>query len=199
MRTVILDNSILIETLLKTDALNPPPPASDFEPEDVIEVEDTVEPEDETVPASVYEVKAKDRYYGKLIFNLGNGVQFRVEEGTTAMENLVKKLGNAKERAECKKLKKEPIMPPKSVPLTQVVVRRMIKESVMPISLLSGQDKRIWFEKTESIFGISECAEGKKVKFDAVTLQGPALTWWNSKVATMGLETVNQLPWTEMK
>ncbi|GJZ43934.1 putative reverse transcriptase domain-containing protein [Tanacetum coccineum] len=33
-----------------------------------------------------------------------------------------------------------------------------------------------------------ECAEGKKVKFVAATLQGPALTWWNAKVATMGLE-----------
>nr|GFC99061.1 hypothetical protein [Tanacetum cinerariifolium] len=52
-------------------------------------------------------VKAKDGYYGKVIFNLGNEVRFRVEEGTAAMENLVKKLGNAKERAECKKLKKE--------------------------------------------------------------------------------------------
>ncbi|GJY28086.1 hypothetical protein Tco_0403853 [Tanacetum coccineum] len=38
-----------------------------------------------------------------------------------------------------------------------------------------------WFEKTESVFGISECAEGKKVKFVAATLQGPALTWWNVK------------------
>ncbi|GJU34793.1 hypothetical protein Tco_1183147 [Tanacetum coccineum] len=27
----------------------------------------------------------------------------------------------------------------------------------------------------------SECAEGKKVKFDTATLQGPALTWWNVK------------------
>ncbi|GJX35588.1 hypothetical protein Tco_0247145 [Tanacetum coccineum] len=34
-----------------------------------------------------------------------------------------------------------------------------------------------WFEKTKSVFGISECAEGKKVKFAAATLQGPALTW----------------------
>ncbi|GJU23543.1 putative reverse transcriptase domain-containing protein [Tanacetum coccineum] len=40
---------------------------------------------------------------------------------------------------------------------------------------------------------------GKKVKFVAGTLQGPALTWWNAKVATLGLETVNQMPWTEMK
>ncbi|GJU45964.1 putative reverse transcriptase domain-containing protein [Tanacetum coccineum] len=58
---------------------------------------------------------------------------------------------------------------------------------------------RRWFEKTESVFGISECAEGMKVKFAASILQGPALTWWNSKIATMGLETVNQMPWTEMK
>ncbi|GKB76066.1 hypothetical protein Tco_0942961, partial [Tanacetum coccineum] len=58
---------------------------------------------------------------------------------------------------------------------------------------------RRWFEKTESVFGISECAKGKKVKFAATTLQGPTLTWWNAKVATMGLETVNQMPWTEMK
>ncbi|GKD05181.1 putative reverse transcriptase domain-containing protein, partial [Tanacetum coccineum] len=58
---------------------------------------------------------------------------------------------------------------------------------------------RRWFEKIESVFGISEGAEGKKVKFVAATLQGPTLTWWNSKVATMGLETVNQMPWTEMK
>ncbi|GKA01219.1 putative reverse transcriptase domain-containing protein [Tanacetum coccineum] len=55
------------------------------------------------------------------------------------------------------------------------------------------------FEKTKSVFGISKCAEGKKVMFVAATLQGPALTWWNSKVATVGLETVNQMPWSEMK
>nr|GFB68390.1 hypothetical protein [Tanacetum cinerariifolium] len=41
--------------------------------------------------------------------------------------------------------------------------------------------------------------EGKKVKFAAATLEGPALTWWKTKVATMSLETVNQMPWTEMK
>ncbi|GJS39722.1 putative reverse transcriptase domain-containing protein [Tanacetum coccineum] len=56
-----------------------------------------------------------------------------------------------------------------------------------------------WFKRTESIFGISECVEDKKVKFAAAILQGPALTWWNAKVETMGLETVNQMPWAEMK
>ncbi|GKA63956.1 hypothetical protein Tco_0763562 [Tanacetum coccineum] len=45
-----------------------------------------------------------------------------------------------------------------------------------------------WFEKTESVFCISECAKRNKVKFAASTLQGRALTWWNSEVATLGLE-----------
>ncbi|GJW11345.1 putative reverse transcriptase domain-containing protein [Tanacetum coccineum] len=58
---------------------------------------------------------------------------------------------------------------------------------------------RRWFKKTKSVFEISECVEGKKVKFAAATLEGPALTWWKTKVATMGLDTVNQMPWTEMK
>ncbi|GKC86718.1 hypothetical protein Tco_1147367 [Tanacetum coccineum] len=40
----------------EVDPLNPPLPASESEPEDVIEVENTIEHEDETVPASVHEV-----------------------------------------------------------------------------------------------------------------------------------------------
>ncbi|GJQ98076.1 putative reverse transcriptase domain-containing protein [Tanacetum coccineum] len=56
-----------------------------------------------------------------------------------------------------------------------------------------------WFEKTEMVFGISKCAEARKVKFAAATLQGRALTWWNSQVATRGLEAANQIGWTEMK
>ncbi|GJV24947.1 putative reverse transcriptase domain-containing protein [Tanacetum coccineum] len=56
-----------------------------------------------------------------------------------------------------------------------------------------------WFKKTDSVLGISKCTEGKKVKFVAATLEGPALTWWKSKIATMGLETVNQMPWTEIR
>ncbi|GJU94712.1 putative reverse transcriptase domain-containing protein [Tanacetum coccineum] len=252
----------------EVDPLNPPPSASELEPEDVIKVENTVEPKDETFPASVHEMahalvgkkgKAKDEYYGKLILDLGNEVHSSVEQGTTAMKKLVKKLGNAEEKAEFKKLKKEleedrvnntflqrpneaidvlvedekspsseprgsprdSIMPLKSAPLTQAAVRRMIKESVNAAIAaerarhanarnkargsgpVRGQDAapavRKWFEKTESAFGISECVEGKKVKFAAATLEGPSLTWWNSKIATMGLETVNQMPWTEMK
>ncbi|GJU87909.1 putative reverse transcriptase domain-containing protein [Tanacetum coccineum] len=138
--------------------------------------------------------KEKNKFYGKLILDLGNEVRASVDQGTAAMERLVEKLGNVKEKAECKKLKKElkeaklsntflrmqneqverdlywtrvrahefyqemirkgfvfeerpneaidvliedvkssspkEIMPPKSAPMTQAVMRRMIKESV---------------------------------------------------------------------
>ncbi|GJV14916.1 hypothetical protein Tco_1360239 [Tanacetum coccineum] len=119
----------------EVDHLNPPPPASESEPEDMNEVENTIEHEDKTVPASVHEVAesstasflredsdgllpslmrrdinslfAKDEYYGKLILDLGNEVRSSVEQGTTAMEKLVEKLGNTEVKVECKKLKKE--------------------------------------------------------------------------------------------
>nr|GEU66130.1 hypothetical protein [Tanacetum cinerariifolium] len=112
-------------------------------------------------------------------------------------------------------LDKDLIMPPKSAPLTQAAIRRMIKDNVDAAIAAErarqahvrndasgtgparGQD--VAPAKTESVFGISECAKGKKVRFAAATLQGPALTWWNSKTATMGLKTVNRMPWTEMK
>ncbi|GKF48806.1 hypothetical protein Tco_0142057, partial [Tanacetum coccineum] len=40
----------------ETDSLNPPPPASEFEPDNKIKVENPIEHEDETVPVSVYKV-----------------------------------------------------------------------------------------------------------------------------------------------
>ncbi|GKB31342.1 hypothetical protein Tco_0870743 [Tanacetum coccineum] len=40
----------------EVDPLNPPPPASESEPDDAIEVENPIEFEDETVPASVHKV-----------------------------------------------------------------------------------------------------------------------------------------------
>ncbi|GJY02425.1 hypothetical protein Tco_0360577 [Tanacetum coccineum] len=50
---------------------------------------------------------------------------------------------------------------------------------------------RRWFEKTKSVFGISECAECKKVRFAATILEGPTLTWWNSKIQRMEHELWN--------
>ncbi|GJT11471.1 putative reverse transcriptase domain-containing protein [Tanacetum coccineum] len=56
-----------------------------------------------------------------------------------------------------------------------------------------------WFEKIEYTFGINECAERNKVKFDAATLQGRALTWWNTQVASLGLAVVNKKSWDDLK
>ncbi|GJT50295.1 hypothetical protein Tco_0976452 [Tanacetum coccineum] len=93
---------------MEVDPLNPLPPASESELDDEIEVENPIEHKDETVPVNVYEVgKAKDKFYGKLILDLGNEVRSSVEQGTAAMEKLVEKLGNTEDRVECKKLKKE--------------------------------------------------------------------------------------------
>ncbi|GJT76805.1 putative reverse transcriptase domain-containing protein [Tanacetum coccineum] len=275
------------------DPLNPSPPASKSKHDDEIEVENPIKHEDETVTVSVYETahalvekkgEAKDKFYGKLILDLGNEVRFSVEQGTVAMEKLVEKLGNVEEKAKCKKLKKEleearlsntflrmqnervekdlywtrvrahefyqemirrgfmfeerpneaidvpieheksplsepqgsppdVIIPPKSAPITQAAILRMIKECVdaaiaterarqanvrnnasgySPVRvetlhlLIEGAvELQRWFEKTESVFKINECAKGKKVKFAAATLEGPALTWWKTKVATM--------------
>nr|GEZ09604.1 hypothetical protein [Tanacetum cinerariifolium] len=51
--------------------------------------------------------KAKDKFYGKLILDLGNEVRSSVEQGTAVMEKLVKKLSNDEDKVECKKLKNE--------------------------------------------------------------------------------------------
>ncbi|GKA30837.1 hypothetical protein Tco_0717142 [Tanacetum coccineum] len=103
----------------EVDPLNPPPPASEFEPNDEIEVENPTEYEDETVPVNVYEVgesstiaipqEDSDRllpgFMRRDIDSLF--VRSSVEQGTTAMEKLVEKLGNVEEKAECNKLKEE--------------------------------------------------------------------------------------------
>nr|GFD10901.1 hypothetical protein [Tanacetum cinerariifolium] len=85
------------------------------------------EHEDETVPASVHEDinylfgrmafisrrlygremahalvenkgKAKDKFYGKLILELGNEVPSNVEQGMAVMEKLLEKLGNIEDK-----------------------------------------------------------------------------------------------------
>ncbi|GJS14239.1 hypothetical protein Tco_0408711 [Tanacetum coccineum] len=116
----------------EADPLNLPPPTSESEPKDVIEDGDRLLPGfmRRDIDSLFEKGKAKDKYYGKLIADLGNEVRSSVEEGAAAMENLVStSLGNAEERNECKKLTRK-IMPPKFASLNQAAVRRMIKESV---------------------------------------------------------------------
>ncbi|GKF35780.1 hypothetical protein Tco_0112538, partial [Tanacetum coccineum] len=41
--------------------------------------------------------------------------------------------------------------------------------------------------------------ERNKVKFATATLQGRALTWWNGRIASMGIDVANGTPWTEVR
>ncbi|GJY35184.1 putative reverse transcriptase domain-containing protein [Tanacetum coccineum] len=252
-------------SLKEVDPLNPPSLASEFEPDNEVEVEDAVLSLEVRMFLLGHEVvagmahalvekkgKAKDEYYGKLILDLGNEVRSSVEQGTTAIEKLVEKLGNAKDKVECKKLKKELeearfrntflcmqnerverdlywtrvrahefyqemirrgfVFEERPNEATNVLIEDEKSPSseprgspycflvLMPILPAEREGKKIgqndasriwsvelqrWVQKTKSVFKISECAEGKKVKFAAATLEGPTLTWWKTKVATM--------------
>nr|GEX09032.1 hypothetical protein [Tanacetum cinerariifolium] len=243
----------------KVDPLNPSPPASESKPEDAIEVENPIRHEDEAVPASQGTAAME-----KLVEKLSNAedknkqverdLYWTIARAHEFYQEMIHRGFMFKERPneainvpiKDEKSRSSEIMPPKSAPLTQATIRRMIKENVDAAIAaeharqanvrndasgsgpVRGQDATPavrectsagfmkcnptafhgtegvvdllrWFENTESVFRISECVEGKKVKFAAATLQGPALIWWNAKIATIGLETVNQMPWTEMK
>ncbi|GKC52077.1 reverse transcriptase domain-containing protein [Tanacetum coccineum] len=56
-----------------------------------------------------------------------------------------------------------------------------------------------WFEKIESIYSISNCIVACQAKFDTCTLQGNALTWWNSYVKTTTPEAAHAKPWRTLK
>ncbi|GJS65105.1 reverse transcriptase domain-containing protein [Tanacetum coccineum] len=56
-----------------------------------------------------------------------------------------------------------------------------------------------WFERTESVFSRSRCAEENKVTFATGTLTDDALSWWNAHAQPMGIEQANQITWTELK
>ncbi|GKB32003.1 putative reverse transcriptase domain-containing protein [Tanacetum coccineum] len=103
----------------EVDHLNPPPPASESEPDDEIKVENPIEHEDETVPVSVYEVgesttAAIPREDGDSLLPgfMRRDIDYlfvhsSMKQGTAAMEKLVEKLGNTEDKVECKKLKKK--------------------------------------------------------------------------------------------
>ncbi|GJZ31609.1 hypothetical protein Tco_0576656 [Tanacetum coccineum] len=51
-----------------------------------------------------------------------------------------------------------------------------------------------WFEKMESVYSISNYTVACQVKFATCTLQGNALTWWNSHVKTTTPEAAHAMP-----
>ncbi|GJU37304.1 putative reverse transcriptase domain-containing protein [Tanacetum coccineum] len=56
-----------------------------------------------------------------------------------------------------------------------------------------------WFERTESVFSRSNCAEKNKVKFAISTLTEEALFWWNSFAQPIGIEEAYKVTWSEFK
>nr|GEW78094.1 reverse transcriptase domain-containing protein [Tanacetum cinerariifolium] len=56
-----------------------------------------------------------------------------------------------------------------------------------------------WFERTESVFSRSNCAEENRVTFATGTLTDDALSWWNAYAQAIGIEQANRIAWTELK
>nr|GEV84717.1 reverse transcriptase domain-containing protein [Tanacetum cinerariifolium] len=56
-----------------------------------------------------------------------------------------------------------------------------------------------WFERTESVFSRSNCAEENRVTFATGTLTDDALSWWNAFTQPIGIEQANRITWTELK
>ncbi|GKE27167.1 reverse transcriptase domain-containing protein [Tanacetum coccineum] len=56
-----------------------------------------------------------------------------------------------------------------------------------------------WIEKIEYVFHISNCTVAFQIKFATCTLQGNALTWWNSHVRTVIHDVAYAMPWKTLK
>ncbi|GJT69595.1 putative reverse transcriptase domain-containing protein [Tanacetum coccineum] len=87
-------------------------------------------------------------------------------------------------------------MPPKrasheATAMTQDAIRKLVADRA--VGLIR------WFERTESVFSRSRCAEENKVTFATGTLTNDALSWWNAYAQPMGIEQANQITWTELK
>nr|GEV59029.1 putative reverse transcriptase domain-containing protein [Tanacetum cinerariifolium] len=54
-------------------------------------------------------------------------------------------------------------------------------------------------EKMESVFQISNYTVACQVKFASCTLQGSALTWWNSHMRAVGQDVAYAMPWAALK
>src|ERR1043165_3233254 len=54
-----------------------------------------------------------------------------------------------------------------------------------------------WLEKVESVFSMCSCPAGDRVKYASATLEGQALTWWNSTTQTLGIGEAHAMPWAE--
>ncbi|GJR64797.1 putative reverse transcriptase domain-containing protein [Tanacetum coccineum] len=91
--------------------------------------------------------------------------------------------------------------------VTNAQIQAMINEGVTAAlaardATRNGDDSHTsgtWFEKMESVYSISNCTVACQVKFATCTLQGNALTWWNSHVKTTTPEAAHAMPWRTLK
>ncbi|GKA91347.1 reverse transcriptase domain-containing protein [Tanacetum coccineum] len=56
-----------------------------------------------------------------------------------------------------------------------------------------------WFERTKSVFLLSNCTDDYKVKFATGTLTEEALSWWNSFAHPIGIDEAYKITWSEFK
>nr|GEW28542.1 hypothetical protein [Tanacetum cinerariifolium] len=56
-----------------------------------------------------------------------------------------------------------------------------------------------WFERTESVFSISNCTAENQVKFASCTLIGSALSWWNFHMRAVSQEVAYAMPWKTLR
>ncbi|GJV91099.1 hypothetical protein Tco_1538912 [Tanacetum coccineum] len=56
-----------------------------------------------------------------------------------------------------------------------------------------------WFEKTKSIFHVTNCVVECQVKYVTCTLLNGALIWWNSLVRTVGHDATYKMSWKDLK
>nr|GFA53410.1 hypothetical protein [Tanacetum cinerariifolium] len=161
---------------------------STMELEDVIEVEDTVESEDETVPASVYEV-GESSTTPFLREDSDGDLCLKKDRMRLSMFRL--------KMRRVHHLSRKDLLNHASKVYTfdSRCCRRMIKESI-DAAIAAERARHVNARDDARGYGPvrgqdvapvvrNECAKGKKVKFTAATLQGPVLTWWNSKTATI--------------
>nr|GEW78398.1 putative reverse transcriptase domain-containing protein [Tanacetum cinerariifolium] len=113
-------------------------------------------------------------------------------------------------------------MPPKRTStsaasaMTQDATRQLVADSVTAsleaqattwqipkISIGTPDQERLllirWFERTESVFSHSNCAEENKVTFATGTLTDDALPWWNAYAQPIRIEQANKTTCTELK
>nr|GEZ21134.1 hypothetical protein [Tanacetum cinerariifolium] len=89
--------------------------------------------------------------------------------------------------------------------MTQAAIAKLVADEVAKALRNDRADRNAGvelcnlFEKTECTFAISKCAERDKVIFATATLQGRALSWWNSQVATLGQATAHGKSWADLK